>query len=179
MLPAPRRPSYRVRGSRRARGSVRPVPALGHPRREITHRRGHRAAARAYSLGLRLTIRPPAAKGFRALRGSTASGVSAHCFRASRTGGNAQPSMWARTRTPAILRLSATEALTIEAPRDANAFRRSSSSTVHGRTNRRISMAKADGADRKDEDDRADPNENGGFLLGNGWRRFHDRITAP
>jgi hypothetical protein len=39
-------------------------------------------------------------------------------------------------------------------------------------------MAEAHGADRKDEDDRADPDKNGGFLLGIDWRRFHDRITA-
>jgi hypothetical protein len=40
-------------------------------------------------------------------------------------------------------------------------------------------MAEAHGADRKDEDDRADPDKNGGFLLGIDWRRCHDRLTAP
>jgi hypothetical protein len=48
--------------------------------------------------------------------------ISAHFFRAMQSGGNAQPNARARVRTPAILRLSAAEALMIEAPWDANAL---------------------------------------------------------
>jgi len=42
----------------------------------------------------------------------------------------------------------------------------------------RISMPEDHSAGRKDEDDRADLDENGGLLLGIDWRRCHDRITA-
>jgi hypothetical protein len=31
----------------------------------------------------------------------------------------------------------------------------------------------------KRKDSRADPNDHGGFLLGNEWCWFHDRPTAP
>ena len=37
-------------------------------------------------------------------------------------------------------------------------------------------MSEDHGANRKDG--RTDPNDDGGFLLGNAWRRFHDRITV-
>jgi hypothetical protein len=33
-------------------------------------------------------------------------------------------------------------------------------------------------ADRKDEDDRADPDPNGGLFFGIHGHQFHDRITA-
>jgi hypothetical protein len=79
-------------------------------------------------------------------------------------------------RTLEVPRLSAAEALMIDAPWAAKAIRRSSSSADHGLTMRRIKMAEDHGADRKYSS--ADPNSDGGFLLGNVVRRFHSQITA-
>jgi hypothetical protein len=36
-------------------------------------------------------------------------------------------------------------------------------------------MSEVHNTDRKDEDDRANPDPNGGLFLGNDWRRFHDQ----
>jgi hypothetical protein len=59
-------------------------------------------------------------------------GLSAHCFRAVRNGGNGHPSFLARSRMTTFLRRNAAEARTIDAPCATSAFRRSSSSAVHG-----------------------------------------------
>jgi hypothetical protein len=63
-----------------------------------------------------------------------------------------------------------------DAPWVTSAFNRSSSSGVQGFESGFISMPEDHGANR--EHGRANPNQNGGLLLRNDWRRFHDRITA-
>jgi hypothetical protein len=94
---------------------------------ETTQQARPRAAARAYSHGLRLTIRPAAENGLRLSRRSTPSGVSAHFFRTICSGGNGLPSLLARVRTTSFLRPKAEAARRTDAPLVANAFRRSSS----------------------------------------------------
>jgi hypothetical protein len=59
----------------------------------------------------------------------------------------------------------------IDAPCAASAFRRSSSSEVHGRAKGRILSFKDHRPNG--EHDCADPNQDSGPVLGNGWRRFH------
>jgi len=64
-------------------------------------------------------------------RRQTLPGESAHFCRATRNGGNGQPSARARVRTLRIVRLRAAAALTTEAPWATRAFKRSSSASVH------------------------------------------------
>jgi hypothetical protein len=87
-----------------------------------------------------------------------AGGATARRFRAMRSGGKVQPSARARVRTLAFVRLNAAAARRAELPRATKAIRRSSSCRVH-------------------KEGRTDPNDDGGFLLGNAWRRFHDQIN--
>jgi hypothetical protein len=103
-------------------------------------------------------------------------GVLAHFCRAMRRGENGQPNLRARARTTPWRRLKAAQTRTNDAPWVTRVLNRSSSSDVHGLDIRRISVAEEHRANRKDG--RADPNQNGGFLLGNDWRRFHGEIIA-
>jgi hypothetical protein len=78
-------------------------------------------------------------------------------------------------RTLEVPRLSAAEALMIDASWAAKAIRRSSSSADHGLTMRRIKMAEDHGADRKHGS--TNPNNDRGFPLGDVVRRFHDKLN--
>jgi hypothetical protein len=103
------------------------------------------------------------------------SGVLIHFCRAVRRGENGQPSLRARPRTEAWRRFKAAEARTTDALWATRVFSRSSSSGVHGLDIGGISVAEDHHANRKDGG--ADPDKNGGLLLGNGWLRFHDQIN--
>jgi hypothetical protein len=59
-------------------------------------------------------------------------GVLAHFWRTTRWGGKGQPNFLARSRTTISLRRNAAAARTIDAPCSTSAFRRFSSSGVHG-----------------------------------------------
>jgi hypothetical protein len=93
--------------------------------------------------------------------------------RAIRRGENGRPSLRARPRTEAWRRFKAAEARTTDALWATRVFSRSSSG-VHGLDIGGISVAEDHHANRKDGG--ADPDKNGGLLLGNGWRGFHCEI---
>jgi hypothetical protein len=85
---------------------------------------------------------------------------------------NGQPNLRARSRTDPWLRFNAAATRTTDAPWVTSAFNRSSSSGDHGLDISGISVTKDHRTNRKDG--RADPNQDGGPLLRNDWRRFHD-----
>ena len=102
--------------------------------------------------------------------------MSAHFWRAMRWGENGQPNLRARPRTEPWRRFKAAQTRTNDAPLMTNSFSRSSSAAIHGLESGRISVAEEHRTNSKDG--RADPNQDGGSLFRNDWRRFHGEIIA-